>query len=574
MATATLSRSAGTTRLKTGPWKGVVTTTDPFDTGPDTLLDATNGYIPAPDGATGWKQRPGMSLFNGGDPVTTSATTFRGQGVITYTDLSLVTYNFVVFNGKLWRADAQFGAFEDVTPVGITIDAGVSTRVFGTPFGAQLIMTDGVNRPWLASNLSASPITGTYIDYDSAGTTWAAFGPFVEYAGSVFCILKQVNNVARRSDVSWSLPADASIGWQQTNYDFNWTLQQAATGTEPPALFALSATNTQLFYFRERSIGSLSGVPGPNLSGQATHDAISVNVGTMSPQSVLQFGNIIYFPDSFGRPYRLIAGGDQDPQPIWHQMRAIVDASSVGFPGVNDVVCTAAIDPTLNLYVIAPWTTIPAQQGPAVEGYIFDCRTGTYFGRFQIADGVQIETLGTFVDANGRGVLISLGSLDAPSGSLEDSGYVWGLNGIEALGETLTTEGGVELTTEDDELLTTEGTASNWMDNGETPVIKITTGLLGYSATEVIACDRATALVGTTSPVAVSAGTSAVAETVEGTPTPSTTQDGVYRLIAGFSGMQGRGVSVTLQPSDASAQWSAQQIIVDVAVSNALPDDV
>src|SRR4051812_40743592 len=115
-------------RAVNGPWKGVETTDVPFDSGDDTLIDASNGYIPDVKSGSGWYARPGFDLFNDGDPVTTSASTFRGQGVIELTDLSNVTTNFVVFNGKLFRTDATFGAFEDVSPVGITIDNAVTTR--------------------------------------------------------------------------------------------------------------------------------------------------------------------------------------------------------------------------------------------------------------------------------------------------------------------------------------------------------------------------------------------------------------------------------------------------------------
>ena len=40
--------------------------------------------------------------------------------------------------------------------------------------GGTMVVTDGVNRPWVASNLSSTPITGTYIDFDGMGTAWVA----------------------------------------------------------------------------------------------------------------------------------------------------------------------------------------------------------------------------------------------------------------------------------------------------------------------------------------------------------------------------------------------------------------
>jgi hypothetical protein len=573
----TRRRPVKSAKFSSGPWSQVVSTNDPFDYGDDDLIDAYNIYLPDPDNGSGAYARPGFAQLNGGSALVTSATPFRCQGVFSFTNLSLATFNFVVMQGKLWRADATGSVFTDVSPAGITIDAGITTRVYGTTFITQLIVTDGVNRPWLLTNPGSTPVTGTYIDYDSSGTTWSAFGPFVVYAGSAFCILNQYNSVARRSDISWSLPADASLGWQQTNYDFNWTLEQSTGGSAPPPLYALAGDNTALTYWRESSIGSISGIPGPNLQGQATHDAISKNVGTLTPQSVQQYGTTKFFCDAIGRPYRLVPG--QDPEPLWLQLRAIVDASTAGYPAVNKTVLTSVFEPTLNLYTVAPWSSAPGQTGPATEGYTFDGRTGKYFGRFSLAGGVQLETMGVFVDANGRGQLVIGGSAAVPvAPALAASGFLWGMNNLVATGDFLTTEAPapnlVYLTTEDGVYLTTEGTLANWMDGATVPTISITTPRLGYTMDTVVAADRVIALVGSPAPVTVSTLTAAVAQTSEGIPTPTTTQDTISKLTVGLSGMSGRGLTVTLSPTTATSQWSCQQVQANAVVNQAAPDDV
>ncbi len=553
-----------------GPWKGTVTTDDPFDSAEDTLIDASNVFIQDAGALSGVYARPGMELFNQGQPVTTSASSFRGQGTISHTDLSGVTTNFVVFNGELWRPDATFGAFEDVTPAGITIDPAVSTRVYGTSFANQLAITDGVNRPWLATNLSSDPITGTYIDYDGGGTTWAAFGPGRLYGGSLIWILSQANSVAARTDIMWSNPGDFSTGYQQSGYDFRWTLGQ----TDADPLTAIYGTNAALIYWRENSIGAISGVPGPNFQSSHTDDSVSKNVGTLAPQSIVAYGTTIYFTDALGRPYRLVPG--RDPEPIWLQMRGIVQTATVGFSGVTKTTTTAAAEATMSAYVVGIWSPIPGQQCPATEGYIFDIRTGTYFSRFSIADGVQIETLGSFIDSNGRSIMVALGSVTPPTGSsVAASGYVWGIRSLEAIGDFVTTEDGVFLTTEDDVLLTTEGSESaNWSDNGTVPDIYAVTPRFGYEIDTVLTVDRASVLTGGGAPCAVSMMTAAVAETVEGTPTPSTTQDNVGRLTVGSSGIQGRGVTLKIQPTTATTQWILQQVSVDGVANKANPDEV
>lgn len=561
-------RAPQTISESNGPWSSVETTLDPFDSGPDKLVDASNVYAPDIEQGSGFYARPGMNLLNGGTQLTGNASPFRGQGTITHTDLSNVTYNFVFFGGKMYREDATFTTATDVSPVGITIDPAVATRVYGTSFANTLVVTDGVNRPWLATNLSSTPITGTYIDYDSGGTTWSAFGPFRLYAGSFFCILNQVNNVQRRTDISWSNPGDASTGWQQTNFDFNWTLGQ----TEADPLTAIYGTNDGLYYFRETSIGKIVGIPGPNLQNSHTDDSVSKNIGTLAPQSLVGYGTLLYFTDAIGRPYRIVPGAD--PEPIWLQMRGIVNTQTVGFSGVTRNVTAAAFEFTTNTYIVAIWSPIPAQSCPAVEGYIFDMRTGKYFGRFSIADGIQIETLGAFVDSNGRHTMVALGSIAAPtSSSVAASGYVWGIKALEALGEFCTTEDGVFSVTEDGVLCTTEGTsASNWLDNATVPEIYVITPRFAYAIDKVVTVDRVTALVGNTAPVSVSVVTASQALTLEGTPTPSTVQDSISRLTVGVDGIQGRGATVKLQPTTAPSQWSVQRVQVQ-GVQNISPPD-
>lgn len=570
MATATRRRHVPqAVTITNGPWSSTYTTDDPFDSGEDTLVDASNVYVQDTNAKSGVYARPGMDLFNNGAAVTTSATTFRGQGTINHTDLSGVTYNFVVFNGKLFRADATFSAFTDVSPIGITISALITSRVYGTSFANQLGITDGVNRPWMATNLSSTPITGTYIDFDSAGTTWAAFGPARLYGGSFIWTLSQYNSVSARTDIVWSLPGDGSTGYQQTNYDFRWTLGQ----TDADPITGTYGTNTQFYYWRENSIGAISGIPGPNFQTTHTDDAVSKNVGTLAPQSIIAYGTTIYFTDAIGRPYRLVPGSD--PEPIWLQMRGIVQNQTVGFSGVTKTVTTAAAEATMSAYIVAIWSPIPAQQCPATEGYIYDIRTGRYFARFSIADGVQIDCLGSFIDSNGRSIMVALGSLEPPDSNVATSGYVWGIKSLEAIGDLQTTEDGVFLTTNDDVFTTTEGSeTANWMDGETTPDIYIVTPRFGYDIDSVLSVDRAAVLMGGGAVTTVSAMTAAVAETVEGTPTPSSTQDDVGKLTCGFAGIQGRGVSLKVQPTTATSQFSVQQVSVNAVISRAAPDEV
>jgi hypothetical protein len=147
------------------------------------------------------------------------------------------------------------------------------------------------------------------------------------------------------------------------------------------------------------------------------------------------------------------------------------------------------------------------------------------------------------------------------------------MNSIIGVGDSLVTEAGVFLTTEDGIQLTTEGTTGTWMDNGVAPTLSATTGRIGYDISMVQTVDRATALVGSMAPCAVSMLTAAVTTTVEGTPTPTTVQDGISKLVVGCNGIQGRGVQVTVSPTTASSQWSLAAVSVSAIMTVVHPDE-
>lgn len=549
--------------FEAGPWKGVRATNDPFDDSTDQLVDALNCYLPDTFTGSGMYARPGFGLQNDGSQLATP-----GQGMHSHTSLSGTTYNLLVSGGKVYRADAALAVFTDVTPVTPTI--ATSGRVYFKSFNDSLIVSDGVNKPWVASSLGSTPIVGTVISYDGGATAWSAFGQPEVYDGCLFFILNSVGGTARRSDISWSNPGDPTTGYQQANYDYNWTLEQ--TGTTP--IYALAGTNNALYYWRDKSIGALSGVPGPDFRGQATHDVISVNIGTLQSATVQQFGQSIFFCDQIGRPWMIgtsywtaTMGGA--PSPIWLAMRSIVDGSTVAYPSATATVACAVIEPTLNLYIAAIWSAVASTTNPPVELQVFDARTGTYLGRWNINGGIGIEALGILNNNSGLGSLTIIGSkLQAPA----LGGYVWTQNALVGGGTPLETEGTLFLLTEDGLQLTTESLIPSWLDNGVTPHIYATTDRLGYSSDGIINVDSCTVVTGTNAPCTVSMQTSTVLSEVQGTPGPAASSDNTYRLVVG-SDIQGRGVQVTVSPTTASSQWNLQRISITAIPSLATADE-
>lgn len=554
------------TTLRAGPFKGVNTDRDPYNDPLDKLTAARNLYFPNPLGGVGAYQRPGFTLPFGTTPLVVQATAFRGQCVYSHPALDGSTINWIVMAGKLFRVSSDGTTATDVTPVGVTINASVTTKVFMISLIGNLIVTDGVNRPWIATNLTSTPITGTYIDYDGLGVSWTAFGAPWLYGNAIFFALNQVNGVSRRTDVSWCEPGLPAIGYQQTNFDNNWTLETSSSGV----LYAGKGTNTAFYYWRELSIGAATGVVGPDLASSATEDSISFNVGAQACQTIQQFGSSFFFCDAIGRPWRFTPG--TPPEPIWYQLRGIVETATTTSPLTIGLVATSIIEPTLNKYWVGIWSPTPSTQASVTTLYSFDAATGIYEGEVTIGPGIGIDCLGSFVDSSGRVTIVVLGSLLAAPAT---NGYVWSFNAVTTTTATaldLTTEGAVFITTEDGRDITTGPSVAVWQDNGETVDVSATTGRFGYSDDVNWNADQATVVTLTDSPVSVTVTTTAALNYLEGVPEPSASQDDTFRLVCGLD-IFGRGPRVTVKPLDTSEQWVLESISLVGVASSAGPED-
>lgn len=573
---ATKSRR-GPVRLLSGPWRSVLDSPDPFDADPSTLLDAVNYYIADPVNGSGIYQRPGFARAN----TLLGAAPYRSSGVFTHIDLDGTVYRFVAVGTKLYRADSTLSVFTDVTPVAVALDGTAGNRIFFASMNGVMCVTDSVHRPWVASNLSATPITGTYISFDGGATTWAAFGQPVVYGGSGFFILSQVNSVGARLTLAWTETGDWTTGYQQAGLDNTWTLEQ--TGTSP--LYALSATNAALYYFRERSIGTIAGVVGPDLQANATHDAISQNVGCTSPATVQQFGDNIFFCDALGRPYVLTQGNA--PREIWKQMRGVVDRANTGFPSVTAGAACAVIDPVLNKYIVGIWSYSPASISPTTELYSFDARTATYEGRWHIErsssspelTGIYVDSLGLWSDEVGRSAVVAMGSLFPPNvaSSRPECGYPYIMSAVGQVGQPLVTEALTDmLGTEAGDTLVTEGVAVAYLDGGITTTRYIQTQPLGFDADTMLMVDQIEVITGD-NPLFVTitdTNSNAALNAVGLAETVSPGGDAIYRYMAGCGPESiGRGVSVYVRPFSSEEQSIIHQVVVKVIPSLMVGND-
>ena len=552
MGTAVRPRPSTTRRLSTGPWKGVRNTLEPFDEPPEMLQDATDGYIADPQNGSAYYARLGMVLGNNGSRVF-GAGTFSGQLVFSHTDLTNTTYNFIAFGGHIFRVNSALTVYTDVTPGGVTIDGAASTKIKMLSVGGTLVVSDGVNAPWIASNLSSTPITGTAIQYDASNDTWSA-SDLTEYGGSVFYLLNKVAGVGQPFTLAWTEPGQPTLGLQQTNFSNFWNLVQ--TSNDPPT--AIHGTNVALFVFRRSSIAKVFGAVGPNLSSTATTDAVAANVGTLSPRSVFQFSNTIFFSDVYGRPMSIDVYGQ--PIELWQQLRqqcdAIVVETARGFMSATNVV--TSFDYVRNLVIMTvPLTATGVSGGGTPLHLVFHAGSKTYVGRWSLK---PYDAIGFLTDGAGIRRIVGLGQSDIDT----NSGYVWTQH---AAGDSLA-----------------------YNDSGSfgptAPVRPtVVTGRMGYSADTIFAADELTVLAGNTFDVAgvIAAGAepsgfSTAASAVGGVGTPGldpSPLDLLSRYVIGLDNI-GRGIQITVAASSTgggAVQASIQQITVEGRIRKASVTD-
>lgn len=547
-----------------GPYKGVDSTTDPFDDKPEFLIDLVNGYIPDCLGGSGAYARPGEVLMNPANQL--GGSNHQGQCVYHHTALDGTEYRFTAVSGKLYRVSADRTTYTDVTPVGVTIDGSLGTRIFMLTFADRLIVSDGVNRPWMGTNLSSTPITGTNIQYDSGNSVWSAQHMTV-YSGALVLVVKTISGVYHQTRITWSAPNDPTQGYFNTvagiAVDYTWDLVQ--TGATP--IYAICGTNIALLYWRDDSIGALSGAIGPDFKNASTHDAIDLKIGTRAPATIALYGNTVFFADTFGRPQMLPLGNRIVP--IWMKLRNIVESSRTDVPQSVQVTAVGTIFSPLNLYVVALWSTVPSTNLSPTTLYVFDTLTGQYVGRWIVGPGINVEAIGILKDQNLESELVVIGTkvVAANNGF---GGYFWRLANPQE---------------------------NIWTDNGSLPLIIAQTARLGFSADSIRYADKAVAITGSTSPVAISllsasqlvqsfvtdtltdesgntlvteAGDTLMAEGIlQATATPNPfSLDGTYRCEWGTD-IEGRGFNASLSPTTALAQWRLHQFQLTTVSSGA-----
>ncbi len=255
----------------------------------------------------------------------------RGQRSYTFTTLAGVNHTVVFVGGELWEYNWGSDTFTDRSTNQPT--TSTTGEIYVTTFADELIVTDGVNQPWSWDGSGSG--AGTFTTITGIGA--ACFGPPAVYYAKLFFILE-----ATRSDIVWSEENQINTGYNAGTFDNVWTLGQ----TDQKPLFCLKATNEALYYFREDSIGKISGRVTPEFRADGTREGVSENIGTSSPDSVIVDGLNIWFFDSNSRLYKIPPGGE--PEAHWKDMREL--ANDLPDAGRTNISATYYPQPRLLLF--------------------------------------------------------------------------------------------------------------------------------------------------------------------------------------------------------------------------------
>lgn len=258
----------------------------------------------------------------------------------------------------------------NLTTAGITLSE--TARIYTVTFTDNLVVSDGVNTPWMWDGTAGGGLT-------KLTNAPVIYGQPVVYYAKLFGI----KNAARGAFV-WSEEEDATIGYEATVGSTTHTNVWTFTQTDSEGLTALAATNEALYVFRRSAIARVQGAVNADFATAGVRSDVSENIGTLSPASVLvhELG-AVYFLDSLSRPQTILPGAGLIDPPLWNDVRetianadtsaaALAQAQSwydpetrtvgLGYVELAQPACSASVQ-------VSPLTNEPVG---IFRGYLFD----------------------------------------------------------------------------------------------------------------------------------------------------------------------------------------------------------
>lgn len=299
-------------RYATGPFVGMRDSLDPSASRLELARLLENCYPLDPQFGGSVVGRPGFTLTTGQGG---SAGARTGQLVYQFTKLDGTENTVRIVGGKfytynwgtdVWTETLTSTHFAAATNGAITLST--TARCYAVTFANQMIVNDGVNRPWAWDGTAGGGLT--LLNNAPA----VCFGPPTVYYAKLFFIKN-----ASRSTFAWSEENKPNVGYEAGGYNNAWQLGQ----TDQESLFCLLGTNEALYVWRARSTTAIAGAVTPDFSTSGTREGVSETEGTAAPASVFYHNRRIFFINADGRPQLLTPGGGVTP--IWSDYRETIN---------------------------------------------------------------------------------------------------------------------------------------------------------------------------------------------------------------------------------------------------------
>lgn len=307
----------------------------------------------------------GTSTAGGGNVV--------AMGQLHLADGTGITW-FLTSNAGIWTVNWATGAYTNTVTAANFATASVTVGS-GTHYwcvfnnGIVFNPSDGTNKAFFWDGSSGAGGVSTI------SNSSVAYGRPTVYYGKLFLI-----KYAERNTIIWSEENTVNTGYEAGGYNNAWKLSQ--TGTAP--LYVILATNTGLYYFRDRSIGVIRGAVNSTFTTTGIHDAVSSQYGTLSPAGACVASDDVWFVNQWGVPCLILSGGQ--PRQILDEMEVDTDGTEpfgfdpVGWSrsiGAGLTVEVVAVPPQARMNYETVWFNVPAATPTATRAALVFSRETT-----------------------------------------------------------------------------------------------------------------------------------------------------------------------------------------------------
>lgn len=275
-----MSREKALPPIQENRWLGMVANKDAYLRVGEVLL-AENFYLS--EGA--WRPRPGLVRLP----------TFTGtgaiQGLIQWGTLSGTRITTAFRDGNMFEYNWTTNAWTKITLSGVGITMNATATLDACVSRGRLIVTDGVNRPWMLSIAAGGART-----YTTLTNAPIARGCDVYYDKVFFFDIP-----GAEITFEWSDEGNPATGYAANSQ--SWEFAQ----TDQGPVRALAPLNNMVNVLKEDSTAAVYGAVEESFQTDAVREGVSETEGTIAPGSVVVAGGDVFFLGQKG-PRRIVVG--------------------------------------------------------------------------------------------------------------------------------------------------------------------------------------------------------------------------------------------------------------------------